>query len=202
MVKKTSWIIGLYFFMSFIVSLATADEIHLKDGRIISVKSYWEEDQSICYQKFGATIKIQKFKIQEIKSEDSNDEASQHAASNKYHQLVNGLEETTKDQLENEIKRLEKLEIEISEISKRIENNKFTFDQIEYDINQIEVNVKRSKKDREAYRKLGNKKRRLGRYIRTDERDLNKLMTRRKRLIDFIERNNDRDFKNKVNVSD
>lgn len=199
MVKKTSWIIGLYFFIFFIVSLATADEIHLKDGRIISVKSYWEEDQSICYQKFGATIKIQKFKIQEIKSEDSNDEASQHATSNEYRQLVNGLEETTKDRLENEIKKLEKLEIEISELSKKIENNKCTFDQIEYDINQIESNIKRSQKDRKTYRKLGNKRRRLKIHIKRDERDLNILMTKRKRLIDFIGRNNDLYFKNKVN---
>ena len=192
MVKKTSWIIGLYFFMLFIVSLATADEIHLKDGRIISVKSYWEEDQSICYQKFGATIKIKKFKIQEIKSEDSNDEASQHAASNEKHQLLDGLEETTKDRLENEIKKLEKIEIRIFELSKKIENNKFT-------LNQIEFDIKKSKQYSKARRELGYEKNRLKRDIRSDERKINYLITKKEELIDFIVRNNDRNFKNKVN---
>lgn len=59
----------------FLVS-SEADEIHLKNGRIIKLDSYWEENGNIVYEKFGATLYIDQNKIKKIIKE-SEEEISQ-----------------------------------------------------------------------------------------------------------------------------
>ena len=59
----------------FLVS-SEADEIHLKNGRIIKLDSYWKENGNIVYEKFGATMYINQNKINKIIKE-SEDEISQ-----------------------------------------------------------------------------------------------------------------------------
>lgn len=46
--------------------VAGADEIHLKDGRIIKVQECWEEEEMIKYRKYGTVLGIAKDSVKEI----------------------------------------------------------------------------------------------------------------------------------------
>jgi len=46
--------------------IAAGDEIYLKDGTVIKVKSCWEENGDILYEKYGGSVRIQKAKVSEI----------------------------------------------------------------------------------------------------------------------------------------
>jgi len=50
-----------------------SNEIYLKDGRIINTENYWEDGNIISYEKYGAIIKINKNKIQNIRNIDSKE---------------------------------------------------------------------------------------------------------------------------------
>lgn len=71
---------GRFFLISISLLLflgsSEADEIHLKNGRIIKLDSYWKENGDIVYEKFGATMYIDQNKIKKIIKE-SEDEISE-----------------------------------------------------------------------------------------------------------------------------
>jgi len=70
--KKVVSLLISIILMIFIVS-SDADEIHLKNGRVIDTDSYWEENDRIAYEMFGATIYIDKSKIKKIVTENENE---------------------------------------------------------------------------------------------------------------------------------
>ena len=53
------------------VSLVGANEIHLKDGRVIRTKTCWEENGKINYQKYNAVIGINRDLVEDIIYEDA-----------------------------------------------------------------------------------------------------------------------------------
>ena len=59
-------ICGFLFSLFLSANYLYAHEIYLKEGKIIEVKSYWEENNVVCYEKFGAVIKIPKSDIKKI----------------------------------------------------------------------------------------------------------------------------------------
>jgi len=71
MMKRIFFLISV-FLLLFLVS-SEADEIHLKNGRIIKLDSYWEDNGDIVYEKFGATMYIDQNKIKKIIKEDENE---------------------------------------------------------------------------------------------------------------------------------
>lgn len=50
-----------------------AEYIHLKDGRTISVKSYWHDDNTINYQRYGTVVGIPIENIDKIVKEDGSE---------------------------------------------------------------------------------------------------------------------------------
>lgn len=55
-----------------VTAVLNADEILLKNGRLINVKSYWEQNGEIIYYKYGINVHLDKNKIEKIinKNED------------------------------------------------------------------------------------------------------------------------------------
>ncbi len=66
--KKILLIIQVIIILS--ASLVGADEIHLKDGRVIRTKTCWEENGKINYQKYNAVIGINRDLVENIIYED------------------------------------------------------------------------------------------------------------------------------------
>ena len=56
----------LMFFIS-CFDVSCADEIHLKDGRVIEVESCWEKSDQVKYEKYGAIVGIDIEIVKEIK---------------------------------------------------------------------------------------------------------------------------------------
>lgn len=80
MLIKKVVIISLLIIIPFV---SIAHEIHLKNGRVIEVDSYWDRDGEIIYEQYGTTIYLDKKKIKEIKTEDENQFAQKQATKNK-----------------------------------------------------------------------------------------------------------------------
>ena len=54
------------------VALPTvADEIHLKNGRIINTSFFWEDGSEIVFEKYGNTVGLPKKSVKEIRSRRS-----------------------------------------------------------------------------------------------------------------------------------
>jgi hypothetical protein len=70
-------IIRLKLFLSFIfitniyLNSAFCHEIYLANGKMVKVKNYWDNGDSVCYEKFGATISIPRPDILKIVHEES-----------------------------------------------------------------------------------------------------------------------------------
>ena len=47
---------------------AEADEIHMKNGRIIQTPSFWEENDEIIFEKYGNTIRVSRKLVREIRT--------------------------------------------------------------------------------------------------------------------------------------
>jgi len=203
MLKKIGFKIGVFCISLFVVGMAIADEIHLKDGRILEVKSYWEEDQLICYQKFGAVIKLPRSKIKEIKTDNSDDmesadEASANNFSEAYNQLMNDLEENTRARYEDKLERLEEMEIHIWKIKKWLATNKPIHEKLDHEWSTLKTT--RAKRDK-AYYDLKQKIRDLRRQIYSEEKILENITRRRDSMLDYIVRENNREFQKRVNNS-
>ena len=68
MIKRSSIMFVFSFtFITFFVCMINANEIHMKDGRIVKTKTCWEENGIVYYEKYGATIGINKNLVKEIK---------------------------------------------------------------------------------------------------------------------------------------
>ncbi|MDX9964476.1 hypothetical protein, partial [Desulfobacter postgatei] len=50
---------------------AFSDEIHLKNGRIVKIDEYWEQDGQITYEQYGTTMYINKKDVAKIVKENS-----------------------------------------------------------------------------------------------------------------------------------
>jgi hypothetical protein len=203
MIKKIGLKIGVFCFSLFIVGMAIADEIHLKDGRIVEVKSYWEEDQFICYQKFGAVIKLPRSKVKEIKTENSHDmestnEASVNNLSEAYNQLMDDLEEDTRVRHANRLERLEEIEIRIWKDNQWLAKNKPIHEKLDREWNTLRETTKKRDK---AYNDLYKKVRNLRSQIYSQEKILKNITRRRDRLLDYLVRENNRVFQKGLNNS-
>jgi hypothetical protein len=66
--------IALIIFFLFFSIPANADEIHFKDGRIIQVENYWEDENSISYMMYGGTITVSKDLIEKTVSKLTEDQ--------------------------------------------------------------------------------------------------------------------------------
>ena len=78
MTKKQS--ILTLIFLIFLFSNSYADEIHLKDGRIIKAQTCWTENNKVYYQKYGATVSLPEKKV--LKIIHSNDLVEKSVSSN------------------------------------------------------------------------------------------------------------------------
>ena len=59
---------GLILILIFLPNPTVADEIHLKNGRIINTSSFWEDDSEIVFEKYGNTVGVPKKSVKEIRS--------------------------------------------------------------------------------------------------------------------------------------
>lgn len=69
--KNLLLILGHMVIFCIVINFAYATEIHLKDGKVLKVQSYWEEDTFLCYEKYGSTVRLQKSMIKEIRESDA-----------------------------------------------------------------------------------------------------------------------------------
>jgi hypothetical protein len=63
-------------------SVSNADEIHLKDGKIIKAESCWTENNKVYYQKYGSTVSLPEEKVLKIVYSSDSSENSASAYSN------------------------------------------------------------------------------------------------------------------------
>jgi tetratricopeptide (TPR) repeat protein len=71
-----------------ITCLSHANEIHLKDGRIIKALTCWEEDGAVKYQKYGGIISIPYEKVQSINYDTPADLGYEHYLSGRYIEAI------------------------------------------------------------------------------------------------------------------
>jgi len=53
-----------------------ADKVYLKSGKVFEVKSYWEEGDSVCFEMYGATLKVHRDKIDRIETTEIDESLS------------------------------------------------------------------------------------------------------------------------------
>jgi hypothetical protein len=83
MIRRWKFVFSFIFITNIFLNSAFSHEIYLNNGKIVKVKNYWENGDSVCYEKFGATISIPKPDILKIVREESAKEETNTITVNK-----------------------------------------------------------------------------------------------------------------------
>jgi len=58
----------MFFLLIMPMTMATADEIQLQDGRVIHVRSFWEKDDKIMFERYGSVVGLPTKLVREVRS--------------------------------------------------------------------------------------------------------------------------------------
>ena len=71
-------ILTLSLFLIIVAPVAGADEIHLRDGRILRINLFWEKNDKVMFERYGSIVGISTESVKEVRSNQAEIRNSQY----------------------------------------------------------------------------------------------------------------------------
>ena len=70
--------LALSLFLVIVAPVADADEIHLRDGRIIRIKLFWEKNDKVMFERYGSIVGISTESVKEVRSNQASNKNNRY----------------------------------------------------------------------------------------------------------------------------